>query len=152
MLRHGEFDEGANFIQKPFSPEELAAKIREILGTPAAGRVLLAAEGERRMVLSQALEGAGYSMAEVGGNGDGQPVDLVVAMLPADPVAAAARVRDLRRMAPEAALLALAPADFGTASAAALGVQALLYEPVAAELLLAKAAEVLLLRPPGRRR
>ncbi|MFA7383523.1 MAG: response regulator, partial [Desulfurivibrionaceae bacterium] len=31
--RHGELDEGDNFIQKPFSIRALAAKIREVLDT-----------------------------------------------------------------------------------------------------------------------
>ena len=33
IQRHGELDEGYNFIQKPFSIRALAAKIREVLDT-----------------------------------------------------------------------------------------------------------------------
>jgi len=34
IVRHGVLDEGTNFIQKPFSPHGLAAKVREVLDTP----------------------------------------------------------------------------------------------------------------------
>lgn len=33
--RHGILQEGAQFIQKPFNPEELASKVRSVLGPPA---------------------------------------------------------------------------------------------------------------------
>jgi DNA-binding response OmpR family regulator len=32
ILRHGVSEEGVSFIQKPFSPEELAGRIRALLG------------------------------------------------------------------------------------------------------------------------
>jgi hypothetical protein len=34
VVRHGVPDESAELIQKPFSPEQLAIKIREVLGPP----------------------------------------------------------------------------------------------------------------------
>jgi DNA-binding response OmpR family regulator len=34
MVHHGVLEAGAQFIQKPFSPEQLAAKVREVLGPP----------------------------------------------------------------------------------------------------------------------
>jgi PAS domain S-box-containing protein len=34
IVHHGVLEEGAQFIQKPFSPERLAARVREVLGPP----------------------------------------------------------------------------------------------------------------------
>ncbi|MBS1857363.1 MAG: PAS domain S-box protein [Acidobacteria bacterium] len=37
VMRHGVREQGTHFLQKPFSPEALARKIREVLGPPVAG-------------------------------------------------------------------------------------------------------------------
>ena len=56
-------EEPVHFIEKPFSPEELAEKVRAVLGTPAAARILVADDeaGVRRF-LRQVLEQAGYEV------------------------------------------------------------------------------------------
>jgi two-component SAPR family response regulator len=34
VVRHGVINEGTNFIQKPFTPDRLAHKVREVLDAP----------------------------------------------------------------------------------------------------------------------
>ena len=68
IANRGILDEGARFIQKPFSPEELAGKVREVLDAPApapAVRILVADdEAGVRSFLRKALEGGGYEVIE----------------------------------------------------------------------------------------
>jgi len=45
IVHHGVREEGVHFIQKPFSPEELAGKVRGLLGT---GRPVRPVEADRR--------------------------------------------------------------------------------------------------------
>jgi FixJ family two-component response regulator len=37
MLHHGELDPGMAFLQKPFTPQTLASKVREVLDAPTKG-------------------------------------------------------------------------------------------------------------------
>ena len=37
ILQHGVMVEGASFLQKPFTPGELAQKVRDVLDMPAVG-------------------------------------------------------------------------------------------------------------------
>lgn len=37
MLHHGELDPGMAFLQKPFAPQTLASKVREVLDAPTKG-------------------------------------------------------------------------------------------------------------------
>ena len=37
IVNHGVLDKGAHFIQKPFSPEELAEKISDVMRSPGEG-------------------------------------------------------------------------------------------------------------------
>jgi CheY-like chemotaxis protein len=38
ILRRGLADEGTEFLQKPFAPDDLTRKVREVLATPSAAR------------------------------------------------------------------------------------------------------------------
>jgi FixJ family two-component response regulator len=38
IVHRGEIDPGTAFLQKPFTPDALARKVREVLDAPAAGR------------------------------------------------------------------------------------------------------------------
>ena len=37
VVRHGVLEEQVHFLHKPFSPADLAQKVREVLDAPAAG-------------------------------------------------------------------------------------------------------------------
>lgn len=37
IVQHGVLDPGLNFVQKPFSPDTIARKVREVLDQPLIG-------------------------------------------------------------------------------------------------------------------
>ncbi|MGH7538282.1 MAG: hypothetical protein ACREMF_06585, partial [Gemmatimonadales bacterium] len=39
IIRHGVLERGIAFLQKPFSPEALARKVRELLDSPQGGQL-----------------------------------------------------------------------------------------------------------------
>ncbi len=64
IARHGVLEEGAAFIQKPFSPEALAVKVRAVLGPPAPRILVADDEAGVRGFLRAALEEGGYEVTE----------------------------------------------------------------------------------------
>jgi two-component system, cell cycle sensor histidine kinase and response regulator CckA len=65
IARHGILDEGVNHIAKPFAPEELALKIRDVLAVPPPpGKVLVADDDEAvRRLFDRVLTAEGYEVA-----------------------------------------------------------------------------------------
>ncbi|MCX6627029.1 MAG: response regulator, partial [Candidatus Solibacter sp.] len=156
---HAVLEEGAAFIQKPFSPEELAGKVRAVLGPPAPAARILVADDEAgvRGLLRKVLEQAGYEVLEAT---DGKqvlrqvlalPVDLVITDLVMPEQEGIETIQALRREAPGVGIIAISGAFEGRLLKAArlLGADAALSKPVAAELLLASVAEVLKSRQSG---
>ncbi|MGD0777894.1 MAG: PAS domain S-box protein [Candidatus Solibacter sp.] len=68
VIEHdGALEEGAKFIQKPFSPEELARKVREVLGPAVRAARIPVADDEAGVprFLRNVLENGGYEVLEV---------------------------------------------------------------------------------------
>ena len=89
VAHHGILEEGITLVEKPFSPEQLAQKVREVLGPPKSlGRVLVSADAEVRNLLRLPLSGGGYEVVEAADSkelekaGRANPMDLIVMELP----------------------------------------------------------------------
>jgi PAS domain S-box-containing protein len=153
---HGILQEGAHFIQKPFSPEGLAVKVREVLGSPALPTRILVIDDEAavRAFLRGLLEESGYEVTEVEEGKQAlrevrtRHVDLVITDLVMPGQEGIETIQALHRDVPSVGIIALSGAFGGQflKTAQMLGAHAVLHKPVDAELLLAKVAEVLKLR------
>jgi PAS domain S-box-containing protein len=156
IVHRGFLEAGVEFIQKPFSPDQLAVKVREVLGAPKSTARILVADDEAgiRGYLRATLERAGYEVTEAA---DGRQalkearkggVDLVITDLVMPEQEGIETIRALRKEMPGIGIIAISGAFGGQFLEAAriLGADASLGKPVSAELLLAKVAEVLKLR------
>ncbi|MFZ1146004.1 MAG: response regulator [Bryobacteraceae bacterium] len=154
---HGVLEEGAEFIEKPFSPEELARKVRTALGAPAPTARILVADDEAgvRGFLRKVLEQSGYEVIEAA---DGKQalrqaraghVDLVITDIIMPEQEGVETIQALRKEMPDIGIIAISGADQGQFLKVAqmLGAAAALSKPVSAELLLARVAEVLRPKP-----
>ena len=153
IVQQGVLEEGAEFIQKPFSPEDLAGKVRAVLGPPAPAARILVADDEAgvRGFLRAVLEQGGYEVIEAA---DGKQalrkaragqVDLVITDLVMPEQEGIETIQALRRDTPGIGIIAISGAFGGQflKMAQMLGADAALSKPVSAELLLARVAEVL---------
>jgi PAS domain S-box-containing protein len=158
IVHHGVLEGGAKFIQKPFSPEELAGKVRAVLSPPAPAARILVADDEAgvRGFLRKVLEEGGYEVIEaVDGKQALQQaraghVDLVITDLVMPGQEGIETIRALRREVPGVGIIAISGAFGGQFLKVAqmMGAAAVLNKPVSAELLLARVAEVLKQRRP----
>ena len=156
VVQHGVLDESAHFIQKPFSPQELAGKIRAILGkSPPAARILVTDdEPGVRSFLRTVLEQAGFDALEAA---DGKQalyqvrstrVELVIIDLVMPEQEGIETIQALRREFPDIGIIAISGAFGGRclSTAKALGADAALDKPVAPQVLLTTVEAVLLRR------
>ena len=156
IVHRGFLEAGVEFIQKPFSPDQLAVKVREVLGAPKSTARILVADDEAgiRGYLRATLEWAGYEVTEAA---DGKQalkearkggVDLVITDLVMPEQEGIETIQALRKEMPGIGIIAISGAFGGQFLEAArmLGADASLGKPVSAEQLLAKVAEVLKLR------
>jgi CheY-like chemotaxis protein len=153
IMQNGLLEGGVALIQKPFSPDQLAVKVREVLVAPDRPARILVADDEAgvRSFLRTVLEDGGYEVIEAV-NGKqalkealARRVDLVITDLVMPEQEGIETIRALRRDAPGIGIIAISGAFGGQflKTAQLLGADAVLNKPVSAELLLAKVAEVL---------
>jgi DNA-binding NtrC family response regulator len=152
MAQGGNREQSVEFIQKPFSPGQLALKVGEMLVAPDRPARILVSGGEAglRSNLRKVLENAGYQVREAA-DGDqtlkealAGRVDLVIADLAMPGREGIETMRALREEASGVGIIAMSGAhgDF-LEMARTLGAHAVLSKPPDAGHLLAKVAEVL---------
>jgi PAS domain S-box-containing protein len=150
---HGVLRKGAGFIQKPFSPGQLAGKVRETLAAPGRAARILVADDEAgvRSFLRLVLEGGGYEVIEAA---DGKHavrearagrVDVVITDLAMPEQEGIETIQALRRENSRVAIIAISGAfgDEILEVARRVGAESVLRKPVSPEVLLAKVAEAL---------
>ncbi len=153
IMQHGVLEEGAMFIQKPFSPDQLAMKVREVLVMSDRAPRLLVADDETavRNLLRTALEKDGYEVLEAANGKQALKevragrVDLVIMDLVMPEQEGLETIRILRKEVPGIGIIAMSGAFGGQflETARLLGADAVLSKPVGTGLLLSKVAEVL---------
>jgi CheY-like chemotaxis protein len=153
IMRQGVLEADAEFIQKPFTPEQLATKVRSVLTASSDPARILVADDEAgvRGFLRTVLEDGGYSVIEAE-NGKqalkevrAGEVDLVITDLVMPEQEGIETIPILRREFPGIGIIAVSGAFGGQflKPARMLGADAVLSKPVAASLLLTTVQEVL---------
>ena len=153
IAQHGVLDEGTHFLQKPFSPDELAEKVREVLGPPPSAIHVLVVDDEEgvRSYLRMVLEDAGYTVSEAADGKEAfhlaleDPPAVVITDLVMPEQEGIETIRALRRRLPQLAIVAISGAFGGQFlnTAKILGADAILDKPLRADVLLAKVSDVL---------
>jgi hypothetical protein len=153
MAHDRKLETGVEFIQKPFSPGQLAARVGEMLTAPDRPARILVADDEAgvRGYLRGVLENAGYEVTEAA-DGDqalkearAGRVDLVITDLVMPGREGLETIRALRKEISSVGIVAMTGAlgpEF-LEIARVLGAQAVLRKPIDAGQLLAKVSEVL---------
>ncbi len=114
IARRGLLEDGITLLEKPFSPEQLAVKVREVLGpSKAPSRVLVLAESEVRSLLRPLASRGGYEVVEAADSkrldeaAQANPVDVIITELPTAEQQAIETVRELRKQMPGAAIVVI---------------------------------------------
>jgi two-component system, cell cycle sensor histidine kinase and response regulator CckA len=153
VARHGILEDGLTLVEKPFSPEQLALKVREVLGPPKSlSRVLvLAADGEVSNQLRLWLSHGGYEVVEAADinqlekTGQANPVDLIITELATVEQKTIETVHELRREMPGAAIIVILEASGGSflEMERRIAADAVIAKPISIEFLLKTVREAL---------
>ena len=145
-VQSGALESGAGFLAKPFSPDALATKVREVLGPPrTAGKVLVVdAEAGIRSFLLMVLGSVGYDVLAADNgeqalrNLDGERVDLILVDLGNSCPQEMEKVHLLQKRHPGLKVIAMSEnlGDEFLRAAEKLGAQATLAKPIRADQLL----------------
>ncbi|MCX6620721.1 MAG: response regulator, partial [Acidobacteria bacterium] len=143
-------------LQKPFTPRELATKVREALGACALATRILVTDDEPgvRLFLRLMLESEGYEVSEAGNGQEAvrairdSPIDLMITDLIMPEQEGIETIRQVRREHPTIGIIALSGA--GNKSyldmTEALGADCAMAKPINPEALLEEVKRVLLRR------
>jgi PAS domain S-box-containing protein len=146
ITQHGALDPGVNYLSKPFTPNELAMKVREVLGPPRpAGSILVVGEETGiRHLFQQVLAGAGYQVTLASGWAEAlelareRAFDVLLADLGGPDGRGVETVRQFREQRPSLKVIGVS-APFGGSLRTAterLGTDATLVKPVTPDQLL----------------
>jgi PAS domain S-box-containing protein len=154
VVTQNAIENGRNYLQKPFTPEALLNRVRELLGEPLAkGKVLLVDdETGVRKVLRKVLESAGYTVCEAGNGSEALArvrqgsVDLILTDLVMPEKAGLETIRELRTQYPALRVVAMSGVFEGRylKTAALIGARATVKKPVAPDELLRIVEKVML--------
>jgi DNA-binding response OmpR family regulator len=152
LTQQGPLDRTTDFIPKPWTPEGLCGKIRDVLGTKSSIQRILVVddEPEIRQLLADILEGAGFQVFTAGDGREAReeagkyPIDLVITDLFMPEEEGIEMIRAMRKEHPQLKIIAMS-GGFGLEMlkvAEMLGAQAVLTKPLAAETVLGRIREL----------
>jgi len=133
-------DLAGSYLPKPFSPEDLAAKVRSVLGSPRPAGTVLVVDDEPgvRKLLRNVLAGVSYQIVEAENGKDAvrhvetSEIDLVIIDLSMPVQEGIETIRALRRLRPRLKIIAMSGVFAGPLLRAAehLGAHASLAKPI----------------------
>ena len=153
--------DGVHFIQKPFQPEELAAKIREVLAPPVTPARILVVDDDAgvRSFLREVLETSGHTVIEAANGREAvevaaaELVDLVITDIVMPEQEGIETIQTLCRMEPDLPIIAISGAFGGhfLSVAKLIGASAVFDKPINSQVLMTKVTELLARREMMRR-
>jgi PAS domain S-box-containing protein len=153
LMQRGILDRDVSYLSKPFSPEALATRVREVLGPPRRATILVVEdEPEIRVLLRRVLSGAGYNVVDAKDGSAGMvearkgEVDLVITDLVMPEMEGLQMIQILHKERPDLKIIAISGMFDGQflKVAGLLGAQATLAKPLRPDDLLATVKQVLL--------